>query len=64
MDTVAIIVFFGILLGLIGAGVYFVLQMRARKKWEKLYPFGRYDPEEPVGELKHCDDYHAGNFYW
>ena len=64
MDVVPFVVFFGILLALIGATVHFVREMRARKKWEKQNPHRRYDPDEPVGELKHCDDYHAGNFYW
>lgn len=64
MFTLPFIAFVTILTGLIGATIHFVRESIARAKLAAQYPHRRYDPEEPVGELKFCDDYHAGMFYW
>lgn len=64
MLTSLFIMFWVMLFVLVIASIHFVREAIAKEKLAKQYPYRRYDPDEPVGQLKYCDDYHAGMFYW
>lgn len=64
MHTFAIIAFWTIFTGLVGASIHFIREIPARKKLAAQFPYRNFDPEGLAGELKYCDDYHAGTFYW
>ena len=63
-DLFVALVLAAMFMGVVSVGILNVLTKLIERKKAGRPLFGRIDEEELVGEKRHCDGYHAGNFYW
>ena len=63
-DLMIALILASMFVGMVGIGIINVVSLLIERKKAKKPLFTSINDEAQTGEKRHCDGYHAGNFYW